>query len=150
MPRRAAPSRPARRRGSPASSRSLFARSKPVISTAGCASWKSAMRGRNRRLGQIKEDRAHRHEAVFDGCGLAAVYVFIRDRLARSGIDPSRAAALRLCRQNSPRGDEITAETRAAAKAFDAPGLSDADSLASEFAERIGQVAQRYEDGRQP
>jgi len=70
----------------------------------------------------------------------AAVCEFVRDGLVCAGIDPARAGALRLAPPS-------TNEDREAAGEF---VIEDADGLADTFAEKIGQLARRYEDGQEP
>jgi hypothetical protein len=69
------------------------------------------------------------------------VRALVRRRLVERGIDPERVGALRLAPPQ---------EMLHAADAGEEFVLSDHDGLAGVFAEKIGQVAGRYEDGREP
>jgi hypothetical protein len=60
------------------------------------------------------------------------------------GIDPARARALSLATDSHP----IPAS--AAREEFQGSAVSDDDTLAGRFAEKIGKLAQRYEDGHEP
>jgi hypothetical protein len=68
----------------------------------------------------------------------AAVCAFVRDGLVRGGIDPARASALSLA---PPSADEERGE----AEEF---VIDDPDGLAGMFAEKIGELARRYQDGQ--
>jgi hypothetical protein len=72
--------------------------------------------------------------------GWAAVCEFVREGLVCAGIDPARAGALRFA-PPSANDDRGTAEEFV---------IKDADGLAGMFAEKIGQLARRYQDGQEP
>jgi hypothetical protein len=65
----------------------------------------------------------------------------VRDELTRSGIDPARVIALRLCEAHDP------SELERADEEF---ALAGSDILAGMFAAKIGDQARRYEDGHEP
>ncbi len=71
----------------------------------------------------------------------AAVCAFIRESVAQAGIDPAQVGALRLAPPPDPLPDGEPQEEFV---------LCDGDGLASVFAEKIGQMARRYEDGHEP
>ena len=102
-------------------------------------------RGRDTRLARItaKAEGTGSGEAIEHTLpnALSAVRALVRRRLVESGIDPERVGALSLAPPQ---------ELLRAAEAGEEFVLSDRDGLAGVFAERIGQVAGRYEDGREP
>ena len=71
-----------------------------------------------------------------------AVCAFVCDGLVRGGVDPARARALRLA--PTPANDQNQIEE------VEEFVVEDADSLASIFAERIGELMRRYQDGHEP
>ena len=71
----------------------------------------------------------------------AAACTLIREKLAQAGIDPEQVGALRLAPPVSP---------LLGGEAQDAFVLSDGDGLAGVFADKIGQIARRYQDGSKP
>ena len=70
----------------------------------------------------------------------AAVCTFVRGGLVRAGIDPACASALRLAPPSAN-------EERGEAEEF---VIDDPDGLAGMFAEKIGELARRYQDGQEP
>jgi hypothetical protein len=91
-----------------------------------------------------------------------AVCAVVRDGLARAGIDPARARALRPA-PGPPRAADQTdlpgnaaqggsggspgAGMKQAAEEF---AIEDADGLAGIFAQKIGDLVRRYQDGQEP
>jgi hypothetical protein len=102
-------------------------------------------RGRDTRLARItaKTEGIDSSETIDRTIpnALSAVRALVRRRLVERGIDPERVGALRLAPPQ---------EMLHAADAGEEFVLSDHDGLAGVFAEKIGQVAGRYEDGREP
>lgn len=70
----------------------------------------------------------------------AAACAVVCDGLARAGIDPARARALRLAPVPANKERE----------AVDEFVVEEADGLAAMFAEKIGELARRYQDGQEP
>ena len=122
-------------------------------------------RARNDRLfAQITAKAASRDSATGRDRGalgaLAAVCAFVHDGLVRAGIDPARARALRQA-PFPPRAaadaSAVPADGQSAvSSADDQPErvrefvVEDSDGLAAIFAERLGALARRYEDGHEP
>jgi hypothetical protein len=102
-------------------------------------------KGRKTRLVRIKTNSDHKASSKAsdrDGPGaLAAICALIRRRLIEKGIDPERAAALRLSPPAEPRQISDDAEEFV---------LSDSDSLTGLFVEKIGAIAGRYQNGDEP
>jgi hypothetical protein len=102
-------------------------------------------KGRNTRLVRIaaKADDTDSSEASDHTLpnALSAVRALVRRRLVERGIDPERVGALRLAPPQ---------ELLRAAESEEEFVLSDRDGLAGVFAEKIGEVARRYEDGHEP
>jgi hypothetical protein len=112
-------------------------------------------RARNNRLARLAAPAARAGSAeALDRCTLrarAAVCALVGDALARAGIDPARATALRLGKASAeaaPHPDPLPAN--GARENFEEFPASDNDVLAGLFAARIGEIARRYEDERQP
>jgi hypothetical protein len=84
-----------------------------------------------------------------------AVCAVVREGLAQAGIDPARVKALRQseavelrCAEAAPHSNPLPGDgVREQVEEFTA---SDHDSLAGIFAAKIGDVAQRYQDEREP
>jgi hypothetical protein len=96
--------------------------------------------------------RADSAEAV-DRCVLrawAAVCAVVNDGLARAGIDPARASALRLAPHPSPLPAVPGSSPGRAREEFEEFAVRDSDGLAGRFAAKIGDMARRYQDGYQP
>lgn len=105
-------------------------------------------RARNARLAEMNAKATVGDSAADrDRCALgalAAAAAFVRDGLVRAGIDPARARALRpISEPDAPAADGASGEA-------DEFVFDDADSLAGSFAEKIGELVRRYEDGREP
>jgi len=69
----------------------------------------------------------------------AAVCRLVREKLAQAGVDPEQVGALRLV----PSGSRLLEE-----EAEHAFVLTDGDGLAGVFADKIGQIARRYEGSK--
>ncbi len=105
-------------------------------------------RARDNRLARLAEPATHANSVKsVDHCVLraqAAVCALVGDALAQAGIDPARARALHLI----PRPDPLPANE--AKEQVDEFAASDDDGLADRFAAKIGDLARRYENGREP
>lgn len=117
-------------------------------------------RARNTRLARITadEDRAKSVAGLDRGAvgAWATVCVFVRDRLERAGINPANVRALHLVPHPASRTRALV-DGRSGALPASVAGVSvneftvaDSDSLAAAFAEKLGQIARRYEDGHAP
>jgi hypothetical protein len=108
-------------------------------------------RGRDSRLARLATPAERADAAEFlDRCALEArlkVCAVVRDRLTQSGIDPTRAQALRS-------GEAAELQRAEAAPHPDASGareqFDDDDGLAGVFFTKIGEMARRFEDGSEP
>jgi hypothetical protein len=80
---------------------------------------------------------------------LAAVCAIVRDGLARAGLDPQGAAALRLAEAAASRLAGH-GETAASKRADAALAASDDEGSAGIFAAKIGDLARRCPDGGEP
>ena len=102
-------------------------------------------RGRDGRLARMtaKSERTDSTAAVDRAApeALAAVRVLVRRRLIEMGIDPEQVDALRFAPPCEP---------QPASDAGEEFVLSDSDGLAQQFGEKIGQMAGRCDDGREP
>jgi hypothetical protein len=94
---------------------------------------------------------------------LAAVCALVRERLVQAEIDPARVGALRLAPPADPlpprtvggkKASGVITDDQPARSPGDGAGeefvASDSDSLAGIFAEKLGEMARRYEDGSEP
>jgi hypothetical protein len=108
-------------------------------------------RGRDTRLARLASERMRFDSTTgLDDCTTAAwnmVCAIVRDGLVQAGIDPTCAAALR------PRGtDAEVAEPGgklASRRVEDELAAAD-DGLAGMFTVKIGEIARRFRDGREP
>jgi hypothetical protein len=122
-------------------------------------------RGRDSRLARLATPAERADTAEFlDRCALEArlkVCAIVRDRLARAGIDPTRAQALRLGEaaelqraEAAPHLDPLPAipgsSPGRARQQFEEVAASDGDGLAGMLAAKIGDMARRYQDGSEP
>ena len=105
-------------------------------------------RARSTRLARLGAKAEHADSAAhIDRCalgGLDAVCALVRDKLVQAAIDPERAAILRIVASPDPLPDDGRSGEPAAFS------LTDRDSLAATFAEKIGQLAGRFEGGQEP
>jgi hypothetical protein len=105
-----------------------------------------ALKAAARRVAQITAKTAARDDAAagLDRAprALGAVCAVVRDGLVRAGVDPARARALRLA--------PTVANDQNQSEEVEEFVVQDADSLAGIFAERIGELVHRYQDGHEP
>jgi hypothetical protein len=103
--------------------------------------------------------------AGVDHCGLSAwdaICAVVRDGLVRAGIDPASARALRAAPVLPRATGEADLPGNAAQAGIErSPGggakdeveefsLEDGDGLAAIFAEKVGHLVRRYQDGQEP
>jgi hypothetical protein len=100
-----------------------------------------------------------------DRCALSAwdaICAVVREGLVRAGVDPARARALRPAplppgaagRTDAP---DVATQSRTGRSPGDEPkeeaeefAVEDAGGLAAMFAEKIGHLVRRYQDGNEP
>jgi hypothetical protein len=116
-------------------------------------------RARDTRMARLEAPAARADSVeILDRCALRArtkVRALVGDALARAGIEPGRAQALRLGEatesspaEATPHPDPLPASE--AREPFAGFAASDDDGLAGIFAAKMGDMARRYQDGSEP
>lgn len=101
-------------------------------------------RARDNRLARLAKEAANDDNAKSRDRCLSATWrkvcAIVREELMRSGIDPARVPALRLCEAHQ--GSEVNPSR----EEFVQP---DGDALAATFVAKISNIARRYENGHE-